>query len=274
MPLRSIRIVVGHARTPHRFQIVISLSCTTGYRTPSFFVASTTLSYDFSQKNSGLCTPTIVNPSFSYRSYQPRNCGITLRQLIQPKVQNSTRTTRPRRPGVVKGPLLIQRSPATSGAGEPRREAWPTAEPTARPVATRSTTTTNDARHGTATAFSPSFCRPASSYRPPSWPFRPPSSRPPSRRPSCRPSSRCPIRLHLVVLLHAFGLGDRLADDAREPEHDPDHGDHDRAPSDPARFRMCILLEEMESRSAVGSMEGTEAESSQPCQIFWGCEPP
>ena len=37
-------VVVGHARTPQRFQIAISLSCTTGYWTPSFFVASTTLS--------------------------------------------------------------------------------------------------------------------------------------------------------------------------------------------------------------------------------------
>src|SRR6266404_7850312 len=145
MPLRSIRIVVGHARTPHRFQIVISLSCTTGYRTPSFFVASTTLSYDFSQKNSGLCTPTIVNPSFSYRSYQPRNCGITLRQLIQPKVQNSTSTTLPRRPEVVRGPLLIQRSPATSGAGVPVRMAWPAADPAANPAVARSATAANDA---------------------------------------------------------------------------------------------------------------------------------
>src|SRR5437870_8840273 len=133
IPLRSIRIVVGQAQTLQRFQIVCSLSCTTGYRTPSFFVASTTLWYGFSQTNSGLCTPMTRNPSFSYRSYQPRNCGITFLQLIQPKVQNSTSTTRPRRPGVVKGPLLIQRSPATSGAGAPRREAWPVDDVKANP---------------------------------------------------------------------------------------------------------------------------------------------
>ena len=41
---------------------------------------------------------------------------MTFLQLIQPKVQNSTSTTRPRRPGMVSGSLLIQRSPATSGA--------------------------------------------------------------------------------------------------------------------------------------------------------------
>src|SRR4030095_656547 len=89
----------------HRFQIMNSLSCTTGYLTPSFFVASTTFSYGFSQKNSGLWTPTIVNPSFSYRSNHPRNCGITFLQLIQPKVQNSTSTTLPRSAGVVRGAL-------------------------------------------------------------------------------------------------------------------------------------------------------------------------
>src|SRR6266478_8788893 len=150
MPLRSIRTVVGQAQTPQRFQIACSLSCTTGYRTPSFFVASTTLWYGFSQTNSGLCTPMTRNPSFSYRSYQPRNCGITFLQLIQPKVQNSTSTTRPRRPDVVKGPLLIQRSPATSGAGIPTRTAWPEAEPAARPAA-RTPTKTSDAIHRTAT---------------------------------------------------------------------------------------------------------------------------
>ena len=57
---------------------------------------STTLSCERSQKNSGLCTPTIVSPRASYRSCQARNCGITFWQLIHPYVQNSTSTTRPR----------------------------------------------------------------------------------------------------------------------------------------------------------------------------------
>src|SRR5262245_1033823 len=35
---------------------------------------------------------------------------------------------------MVKGPLLIQRSPATSGAGAPMRRAWATAGPFARPT--------------------------------------------------------------------------------------------------------------------------------------------
>src|SRR5207302_425740 len=79
-----------------------------------------------------------------------------------------------------------QRLPATSGAGAPRREAWPVDDVKANPAAARRPTTTNDARQDTATASSPSSCRPASSYRPSSWPFRPSSCRPTS----CRLSSR------------------------------------------------------------------------------------
>ena len=46
--------------------------------------AFATLSYGFSQANSGEWTPTIVNPSFSYRPCQSRNCGITFLLLYQP----------------------------------------------------------------------------------------------------------------------------------------------------------------------------------------------
>jgi len=53
---------VGQARTPKRFQVAKSLSWMTGYAMPSFFVAATTLSKGFSQKNSGAWTPTIVSP--------------------------------------------------------------------------------------------------------------------------------------------------------------------------------------------------------------------
>src|SRR5688572_16935094 len=49
---------------------------------------------------------------------------MTLRQLIQPYVQNSTATTRPRRPASVSGALLIQGPPARSGAGAPVRGGW------------------------------------------------------------------------------------------------------------------------------------------------------
>src|SRR5438876_6976644 len=75
-----------------------------------------------------------VKPSLPCRSYQPRTCGITFLQLIHPKVQNSTRTTRPRSPDMVKGSLLIQRSPATSGAAWPIPTAWASAAPTPRPA--------------------------------------------------------------------------------------------------------------------------------------------
>ena len=47
---------------------------------------------------------------------------------------------------MVNGALLIQRSPATSGAGAPRREAWPAAGPSASHYAAIATTTRN-ARH-------------------------------------------------------------------------------------------------------------------------------
>lgn len=51
---------------------------------PNLVVASFTLSSGFSQKNSGVWTPTMVRPEASYLSCHARNCGIMLRQLIQP----------------------------------------------------------------------------------------------------------------------------------------------------------------------------------------------
>src|SRR5215831_14552118 len=98
-----------------------SLSWTTGYETPSSFVAATTLSKGFSHENSGECTPTIVRPAFSNFACQSRNCGITFLQLYQPYVQNSTYTTRPRSLSIDKGSLLIQGPPAMSGAASPTR---------------------------------------------------------------------------------------------------------------------------------------------------------
>src|SRR5215470_8863249 len=98
-----------------------SLSWTTGYETPSSFVAATTLSKGFSHENSGECTPTIVRPSLSYFACQSRNCGITFLQLYQPYVQNSTNTTRPRSLSMDRGSLLIHGPPVISGATCPTR---------------------------------------------------------------------------------------------------------------------------------------------------------
>src|ERR1700687_322527 len=98
-----------------------SLSWTTGYATLRSFVALTTLSYGGSHVNSGACTPTIVRPSFSYFPCQSRTGGITFWQLYQPKVQNSTATTRPRSFSMLRGSLLIQGPPVISGAGCPTR---------------------------------------------------------------------------------------------------------------------------------------------------------
>src|SRR5712692_7976715 len=67
----------------------------------------------------------MVSPSFSYFACQSRNCGITFLQLYQPKVQNSTNTTRPRSFSMLSGSLLIQGPPVISGAG------WPTRNPMA-----------------------------------------------------------------------------------------------------------------------------------------------
>src|SRR2546422_1533468 len=88
---------------------------------PSFFVAAATPVVGFSQKNSGECTPTMVKPALAYLPCQSRNCGITFWQLIQPWVQNSTSTTRPRRPPMVSGGLLSHGAPAMSGAARPVR---------------------------------------------------------------------------------------------------------------------------------------------------------
>src|SRR2546422_6980288 len=88
---------------------------------PSFFVAAATPVVGFSQKNSGECTPTMVKPALAYLPCQSRNCGITFWQLIQPWVQNSTSTTRPRSQPMVSGGLLSHGAPAMSGAARPER---------------------------------------------------------------------------------------------------------------------------------------------------------
>src|SRR5712691_1153561 len=84
---------------------------------PSLRTAPRTLSVGFSQENSGVYTPTMVSPSRSYLSCQPRNCGTTFLQLIHPYVQNSTNTTRPRNAAGARGWLLIHGPPTISGAG-------------------------------------------------------------------------------------------------------------------------------------------------------------
>lgn len=109
--------VVGQPRTPYRPQMTESLSWTTGCRIPSLRVAADTLSVDRSRKNSGVWTPTIVSPAASYLSRQSRTCGTAFWQFIQPYVQNSTRTTQPRKPLNVSGSLLTQGPPDTSCAG-------------------------------------------------------------------------------------------------------------------------------------------------------------
>src|SRR5262249_57367202 len=101
---------------------------TTGEATLRSRVAFTTLSYGRSQVNSGAWTPTMVRPPFSYFACQSRNCGITFLQLYQPKVQNSTATTRPRSFSMLSGSLLIHGPPVISGAG------WPTRVATACPA--------------------------------------------------------------------------------------------------------------------------------------------
>src|SRR5712691_8348161 len=63
----------------------------------------------------------MVRPCFSYFACQSRNCGITFLQLYQPKVQNSTMTTRPRSFSRLRGSLLIQGPPVISGARSPSR---------------------------------------------------------------------------------------------------------------------------------------------------------
>src|SRR4030095_11200786 len=99
-------------------------------------VAAATLSYGFSQGNSGLWTPTIVKPARSYRSCHARNCGITFWQLIQPYVQNSTSTTRPLSSAMLRGGLLIHPPPpVTSGAAWPTRTDWAPDHPLAATVA-------------------------------------------------------------------------------------------------------------------------------------------
>src|SRR2546422_3714912 len=63
----------------------------------------------------------MVSPAFSYFACQSRNCGITFLQLYQPKVQNSTMTTRPRSFSRLSGSLLIHGPPVISGARAPSR---------------------------------------------------------------------------------------------------------------------------------------------------------
>lgn len=58
----------------------------------------------------------MVKPADWYLLCHSRNCGIVFRQLIQPYVQNSIRTTRPFNSTRVSGLLLIQLSPENSGA--------------------------------------------------------------------------------------------------------------------------------------------------------------
>ena len=67
----------------------------------------------------------MVKACFSYLFCQSRNCGITFLQLIQPQVQNSTRTTRPFKSDNVSGWLLIQGPPDISGATLPVVKASP-----------------------------------------------------------------------------------------------------------------------------------------------------
>ena len=129
-------------RSPKRFQVAKSLSCTTGYAMPSFFVAAATLSYGFSQKNSGVWTPTIVSPCPAYRSCHARNCGTTFLQLIQPYVQKSMSTTRPRSRWMVSGSLLIQAPPPPARAppvpaGRAPRQRRPRRQESRPPAASR-----------------------------------------------------------------------------------------------------------------------------------------
>ena len=92
MPFLSTRIIVGHAHTPKRFQISKLLSCTTANFMPSRFVASLTLSLDFSQRNSG-----VVNAdNRQTRSFHTLSCQLpqlrddiaTINSAISPKLDH------------------------------------------------------------------------------------------------------------------------------------------------------------------------------------------
>src|SRR5260370_7157510 len=105
---------------------------------PSLHTAARTLSVGFSHANSGVCTPTMVSPALSYLSCHARNCGITFLQLIQPYVQNSTKTTRPRSAWIVSGDLLIHGppliSPPAPSTQPPRRPPAPGSPPDSPPT--------------------------------------------------------------------------------------------------------------------------------------------
>lgn len=84
LPLLSINMIVGQARTPNLFHISELLSITTGYLMSSSLTAAATRADDFSQKNSGVWTPMTLNPSAAYFACQARNCGTVFLQLIHP----------------------------------------------------------------------------------------------------------------------------------------------------------------------------------------------
>src|SRR5690606_22394750 len=117
-PSASISISVGHALTAYARQIRYCLSLTTGCWTPSRSAAAAMFAVTRSAMNLPEWTPMTTSSSPNQPS-SFRNCGSRCMQLIQPYVQKSSRTARPRssRSVSARPPVLTQSSPVwNSGA--------------------------------------------------------------------------------------------------------------------------------------------------------------
>src|SRR5918996_1113907 len=97
-----MRYIVGQYRFPYAFQAMKSLSSPTGYSSPCSRTARSTFSTDRSTANSGEWTPTTVKSGW-YRPCIRRRNGRVRWQFTHAKVQNSSRTTRPRRVASLSG---------------------------------------------------------------------------------------------------------------------------------------------------------------------------
>lgn len=117
-PSGSMTTSVGQARTAYCFQVASSGSSRTGWWTSYRSTASTTAACSASWTNFGEWTPTTTTVSLCFCS-SSRNSSRTCRQLMQQKVQKSSRTIRPRRSARVywRPPVLSQPPlPISSGA--------------------------------------------------------------------------------------------------------------------------------------------------------------
>src|SRR3954465_14114302 len=118
-PWRSMRYFAGQYWFAYAFHVRKALSWTTGYLIPSRLTAAPTLDGSCSNANSGVCTPTIVNPRERYSASHAFTCGSVRRQLTHEYVQKSTSTTRPRSDAIVNGWVLNHRPPGCSSGAFP-----------------------------------------------------------------------------------------------------------------------------------------------------------